>query len=263
MTALSTLGTLLGTLAAVVVGFSLHELSARWRLRREDRRVVARALAELLEVRFNLLVVPAVMSEIRKHLPISMPAQADLFFRAIFAGWVPGLEGLQQRYNDAVSAVAGTFPLLAYQLRSKDVLTPYLTRLRSALLQVAPLAEWWVKLEDQMTREVLAGLDDLLLKLAKEHGRKTLREVRSTLEKKAELPKELDELITGLFAQAQKMDEAGEGRPSPEMVEKFLEVMAPQIPGMGQGRPVQGSPQQSPQEPERPNGSGGKEVLHG
>lgn len=206
----------IGALCAVVVGFFLNELSSALRARREDRRTIGRALAEILEVRHCFAIFPTVLREIRKLSPVPIPAEAELFFRKIFAALIPGLESLQTRYDEAVSSVAGSFPLLAYQLRSKDAVAPYLSRVRQALPAAAPFAEFWVKLEDQITQRGVAALDELVLELARKHSRKTLRVTRQAIKQEFELPQQFSDLVKGAIAQAQKTDEANGGQPTSE-----------------------------------------------
>src|SRR5215471_20644831 len=115
--------------AGTLVGFALNELSYVLRGRREDKRKVGQALAELLEIRNEIRMMPEVMQTIRSLLPAPIPANAEFQIRLVFRTFIPNPEGLRQRYNEAVTSVAGAFPLLAYDLRAKDSMTPILTQL--------------------------------------------------------------------------------------------------------------------------------------
>ena len=111
-------------LAAVGLGWALHELSDVFKLRREDRRAAGKALAELLEVRHAIRAVPLVMGQIRERIPI--PPEAEGAVRAVFASLVAKvMEGVPERYSRAIDSLSGRLPLLAFQLRAKDQLDPF------------------------------------------------------------------------------------------------------------------------------------------
>jgi hypothetical protein len=54
-------------------------------------------------------------------MPATIPAQDEIMLRNVLWTFLfPNTEGMQKRYEDAVSTVAAFLPLLAYDLRSKD-----------------------------------------------------------------------------------------------------------------------------------------------
>jgi hypothetical protein len=193
--------TYIGSLVAVGLGWLLHEISDRLKIRREDRRAVGRALSEFLDVRHGIRAIPLYVEEIRKKYSIS-PQDAAML-RQVLEIFLPGVEQLQKRYNDAIDGVSGRLPLLAFDLRSKDFLSPTLRQLRLTVLQQNPeQADLWFKFEDEALRIALPRLDRLVLSLARLHGWRTWWQVRSTLKEPFVLPKEFEELISRMQAAA-------------------------------------------------------------
>ena len=212
----------LGTLA----GFVLNEVSHVWRLRLEDRRKVGQALAELLEIYRQIRAVPECMEVLRSKIPAPIPKQAEFQLRTMFRAFIPDVDALRQRYQTAVTAVAGAFPVLAYELRRKDMLTPIINQLSSVVgLPDEVGAGFLVKMEDQMVSEVCPVLKSLIQETASLHGRKTRKHVDEVLADKKELPKGFDNFISQAISQMtqqakqQKSPEAPQSPPQPSVPE--------------------------------------------
>jgi hypothetical protein len=187
--------------AGTLAGFMLNELSYVWRMRREDKRKVGQALAELLEIRRQIEAIPAIMDVLRSRIPAPIPAIAEFQIRAIYRALIPNVETLRQRYDAAVTAVAGAFPVLAFELRSKDMVTPLMTHL-SSMVADNTAAEMFVKMEDQIVQAIRPVLEDLIKQTASLHSRKARHDVDSLLRQKFELPKSFDRFISQALSQA-------------------------------------------------------------
>lgn len=197
----------IGTLLGLIVGFGLNEVSYFLRIRREDQRTISKTLAELLDVRHLLRFQPLAVETLKKALPVGIAAHDEVMLRNALSMFIPSTEGMQKRYEDAVSAVSAFLPLLAYDLRSKDVAGPLLGRLRSTLPIEPATAPLWLKMEDEVVKMALPKLEELILELAKLHSRKTAKEVATLLKKPTEAPTEFEQFlrqtILAMAAQAQ------------------------------------------------------------
>ncbi len=120
----------LGTLVGAIVGFGLNEASYLVRARREERHLLGRVLNELLEIRNQTKMMPTLMEALKSRIPAALPPATDFALRQMFRNMFSGLmQGIQERYDQAVSEVSGAFPVLAYELRAKDILVPLLRQL--------------------------------------------------------------------------------------------------------------------------------------
>jgi len=104
-----------GGIVTLLIGWCLEELGDRLRSRREERKPFARATADLLEMRHRFLSVRTALGEIKKHLQFSPDAESAL--RAYVDALLPQADDLQQRYNEAVSLVAGIDPISSPRTR--------------------------------------------------------------------------------------------------------------------------------------------------
>ena len=214
--ALLTMG---GTLLGIILGFGLNEASLFLRTRREDRRTISKTLVELLEVRHALRFLPLAVETLKKIIPTSIAAHDEVMLRNVLWTFVvPNLDGMQKRYEDAVSAVAAFLPLLAYDLRSKDMVGPLLGRLRSTVPIEPAAAPFWLKMEDEVVKFSLPKLEELIQQLAELHGVKTADDVRTRLKEAFEPPEDFEkflrEILSAMTAQAAQA-QAAQAPPNP------------------------------------------------
>jgi len=195
---------ILGALGGTITGFCLNELSYVLKSRREDQRTIGRALAELLEVMHFAEVVPETMKTFKNMLPASISPEHEIALRNAIEILLPSSDSLQKRYDDAVSSVSGAFPLLAYRLRSKDVIRPIIKTMRQAMSADSNAAKLWLNLEDKLVKATLPALKALILELAKRHGRATFKDVSSRLAKPNEISQEHTDILAPIFAQIQQ-----------------------------------------------------------
>lgn len=107
------------TVSAVLLGGAANEFSHYLADRRERKKAIARALADLLEVRLRFVSTDMVIRELGKLIALTALDQAQVrdVFNAVVGGWPQ----LVQRYNESVKVVASVAPILAFQLRSKEI----------------------------------------------------------------------------------------------------------------------------------------------
>jgi len=75
--------------------------------------------------------VDEVIGSIRSRFPAAFPTEVNFAVRQVLRALLPDPAALSKRFDEAVSAVAGPFPLLAFELRSKDALSRALSYLAS------------------------------------------------------------------------------------------------------------------------------------
>jgi hypothetical protein len=197
---------IVGTLAGTVVGFGVNEASYILRTRRDDRLRLGRVLNELLEIRSQTKMVPTVMELIRSRIPAALPPAADFALRQAFRAVLSGLtDQMQARYSQAVSEVSGAFPILAYRLRSKDILVSLLKQLSPFVPATdATAVEAWVKMEEELTHATLPVLEELIRSVASMCGRTVRKETDAILRRQFEPPKALDRFFSQVLAAAAK-----------------------------------------------------------
>jgi hypothetical protein len=192
--------TLVGTLLGLILGFCLNELSYFVRTRRDDRRTISKALAELLEVRHILRSLPLAVEALKRTLPSEIAAHEEVILRRVLRTFIPNAEGMQERYEEAVSAVSAFLPVLAFDLRSRDMVGPFLDWLHDAGPIEPNDAPFFLKLEDEIVRQAIPKLEELIKELATIHGWKTAKEVKILLMKPSESLQEFEIFLKGNFA---------------------------------------------------------------
>jgi hypothetical protein len=183
----------LGTIVAVFLGWFLNEVSHWLRLRGEQRKPLARAIADLLEIRHTIRGVSTILAEMKRHFPIA--PDAELALRKLLEEFIPETESLQKRYNEAVNLVAEVDPILAFRLRSRDEFTPFLRKVRPWFESENVTKPHVLQMEDKLSQMFLKILEELILELAKAHGLKTLWRTRKQLSKPVDISKEIGEFL--------------------------------------------------------------------
>jgi hypothetical protein len=171
-------------IVGVAAGWALNEVSQLFRVRREDRKAVGRALADLLEIRHRLIMVPKAVEELSKRFPI--PEQGQVFIGHALATLMP-TEALTKRYEESVSLVAGVDPLLGFRLQSQDLVSPLISQMRAAALNSGSAAAWQ-KFERWFLEQLVPELDKTVLDVAWLHGIVTWFRTRRRLNRLFQIP---------------------------------------------------------------------------
>jgi len=171
-------------IVALIVKMFLDEFGKDRQERRDEKAAVARTLAELLEMRYQLRGIALLQKSLRDWLtPLGMPAGGEVAIIAQFKDWLPAIDDLKGRYETAVSLIAATDPFLAFQLRSKDLGPSLLARLRKQVAADPKSILLWTLVEPELASALVADLDRLIRELAARHSRKAKKDVEGHLSK--------------------------------------------------------------------------------
>jgi len=187
-------------LIGVVLGSALSGMGEFIKERRERKRKVAIALADLLEIRHCIVAVDAILVEL--HERAGMPKEITPALRNFLDSNLPSNDGLDERYNNAVTQLAGYDPVLAFSLRSKNTLSPFLFSLRNLALQSGADPKEFEVIESQLRVVVTPTLNSAVVELACYHSWFTKRRVQRMVGKAAELPPEMTQLLDQIKAGA-------------------------------------------------------------
>lgn len=180
------------------------EISRRVTTVRETRENTARALVELLEIRRYLASFKVIKEQLETLAGGPIPNLLPAFHAFLPQFMVMDWDGLRTRYNTAINALAGLRPVLAYHLRSKDVIGPFLQQLGAAAFENPDIAQAWSLLDKIINTYGLSALTDSVLMLARKHGWLTLREAKKAIKDQDALPSELQTALREWIQEAMK-----------------------------------------------------------
>ncbi len=164
------------------------------RLRREDRRAIGRALANLMEIRHRLLGVKRISDEVTERFKLS--PQERLSSKSFLENILPDLQNLSEGYEKCVDTIASADPLLAFQLRSKDLLNPYISQIGSIASMDENSAAIWSRIEAQLIELANPEFERLILRLSRLHSWRTWFYARRYVKKPFEIPPEFEKLMS-------------------------------------------------------------------
>ena len=131
---------------------------------------------------------------------VEVPLQAMPALRTIFDSFLVPNDGIDERYNNAVSLLAGIDPLLAFSLRSKNTLPKVLASLRGLAIGSGANLEEFESVESSIRLAVVPNLNAAAMELARHHSWITKRRVRELVSQSEEIPPEVSQLLDQLKA---------------------------------------------------------------
>jgi hypothetical protein len=196
----------IGTVLGTIIGWSLNQWSQTITLRRDRRKALGRTLSDLLEIRHLVLAVPNAIKAF--SAVVAIPPEAELFMKTFFSGWlIPAGDSLAKRYDESVTVMAETNPVLSFRLRSKHLVFPWLDQLRRLTLQHGDkdAAAIMAELETSITKEYRSVLEELIEDIAAQYGRRALAEVKKLLTRpEMALPAGIEEKLKEALLKPQK-----------------------------------------------------------
>src|SRR5580658_8475241 len=90
-------------IATLLIGWFLSTFTSMWQSRRENRKALSKAIADLLEIRFRLLVEEALMKELKNLVPLSPNDEREA--RTMLLQVLPSTGDVSKRYDDTVTLI--------------------------------------------------------------------------------------------------------------------------------------------------------------
>lgn len=183
----------LGPLIGLVLGALLSGITSYFKARAERKRVIATALADLLEIRHRLVAADLMVKRLTAEFGAS-PAQITLV-RSLQDQLLPGTAQLDERYDNAVTLLSGIAPVLGFTLRSKNSFPKVLSALRNiATSNNADLAQFET-FESSLRAVATPSLEEAILELASAHSLPTWLKVKKLLANSAKSSPEVDQFF--------------------------------------------------------------------
>jgi hypothetical protein len=200
-------------LIAALFGWVLSSLSQYLLARRQRREAISRALSDLLEIRHQLIAVDATLKKIRETVPI--PPEAEAQVGPFLEQFLPNPEQLSRRYDESVSLIASVDPILAFSLRSKDLVRPTLQRLIAFMAQDVQAAIVGQTMKQALLPHVERELCRITKSLAWKRGPITRWRIGRVL-KSPEYPKAASEVLQAVMQEVEKQIQLQQKQQQPQ-----------------------------------------------
>jgi hypothetical protein len=198
--------------AALVIGWFLSAINPYLSERRERRKAIARALADLLEIRHRLVVIDSAVNELSKI--VSIPTEVEMQIRLVFQNLSAKWHQVGQQYSESVTLVKSIDPLLGFKLQSKDELQPMLSDMFAVVAETKDMkaVTIWKSINVVILREAESDLDELIKKLALKRSLWARWRVNKILGQRRTLPKGGDAIIEILRTEIAKENTPEQGK---------------------------------------------------
>lgn len=190
----------------LLLGWCLNSFTPIFQERRDNRKAVGKAIADLLEIRHDLYARQMAMEEIKKIGSLT-PADERVIWN-MFSKALPQPPDLSKRYDEAVTLIAASDPLLGFQLRSKDYISKVGSILAQIEIQAGQSISMLSEMEAQIYRAAIPHINEVVLDLSRRHGLFTWFQTRRFLKKTVAAPKEAEDLMSSLKAEIEKAKNA-------------------------------------------------------
>ena len=169
-----------------VLGWVLNQLSQWLLVRRDEKKALARAVADLLEIRHRLLALPKVTEFLSQHF--GLPQEGHTLIKVVMSQLMPPDADLSKRYAESVTLVSATNPILGFRLRSQDHVSPVLEQLRKIALSDPRAMVAQAKVEKEILEQLLPNFEKLISELAWSHSILTWWRARQQMKRSFVLP---------------------------------------------------------------------------
>ena len=192
------------SIVALVIGWFLSTINPYLSERRERRKAIARALADLLEIRHRLGKVEHAIDTIKRI--VNIPPEVEIQLHIVFQTHFAKLQVVGQQYAESVNLVKSIDPILGFKLQSKDELQPMLNNVFALIAQTndPKAAAVWKNVNLVILKEAERDLNELIKKLALKRSIWARLRVNKILAPNQELPKGTDDILDILRAELAK-----------------------------------------------------------
>jgi hypothetical protein len=196
------------SIANILIGFLIAQLTGYSAERRERRKAASCALSDLLMVRHQLFGLEEIVENLG-NIVGNVPEHEKSQLRVAFNSLLPKWEELHSRYDHSVTTLAGLDPLLAFELRSKDFILPTLNCMHSLMAQDPQAAALIGPIfKANVLDKIKPVLDKSLVSLAKKKNLLCWYQIWRFVKKGGRISDELAEFLKSIQAIVEKQKAA-------------------------------------------------------
>lgn len=173
-------------LVGVLIGSILAGAGSVIRSRLERKRLIARALSELLEIRHQMIALDRVITLLASQLQI--PAEAMPVIRGLISSIAPMDSGVHQRYEEVVTLLSGEDPLLGFHLRARCSILTFIESIRTSGIEHGVEPEFIEKIGSEVSSLIIPELNKVILLVGRKHSFITWWKLKGILNKSEEIP---------------------------------------------------------------------------
>ena len=180
-------------LLGVLIGAILTGTGSMIRDRLERKRLIGRALSELLEIRHQMVALDRVLTLMARQLEI--PPEAMPIVRNLVRSIVPMDSEVHRRYEEVVTVLSGEDPLLGFYLRSRCGILTFTESMRTSGIEHGVEPETIEKIGSELSSLLIPELNKVVLLVGRKHSIITWWKVREILNKSNEIPSNIADFM--------------------------------------------------------------------
>ena len=180
----------------LIIGWLLNESSNGLQLRKRNKEALSCVITDLLEIRHVIKTISILFNEVQVRLDISEQDLAQL--KVLIGSILPKQEALHKRYDESVTQLAKSNPMLAFELRNKNMILPYLENLERLVVGDIDTLTQVKKMEKKLYTIIIPDLEKAIKRLSFKFGFITYCRIWRLFRKPASISGELEEMLDDL-----------------------------------------------------------------
>lgn len=183
-------------IVALIIGWLLNESSRTIQSRKINKEAISCAIADLLEIRHVINGASLLFEEM--HCRFSLSEQDMAQIKVLIGSMLPKQEALHQRYEESVTQLAKNNPLLAFELRSRNMILPYLESLEQLAGGDMEALILLKQIDSKLRTIIVPELERVIKSLALKFSILTYFNISIRFRKPQHIPEELENLLNEL-----------------------------------------------------------------
>jgi len=173
-------------IAGILLGWFLNETSQRFGKKKEEKKSLSKAIAELLEIRHSMLGIIAAINVFKQKFDIPNEIWSiirPLIYNFAFQNKLIDKDVISTRYNSAVDSICELDPLLGFRLRNKDILSSMINIFDTIADQDDVEEHTLYEVRELIISSFAPLLEETIISLAKKYSFFTSLRIRGYLKK--------------------------------------------------------------------------------
>lgn len=183
-------------IGTLIIGWLLNESSKSIQYRKVNKEAMSCTIADLLEVHHEINGTTLLFEEIQRRFSLSEQDMAQL--KILISSTIPKQEVLHKRYEESVTLLAKSNPLLAFNLRSKNMIFSHLESLEQLANGDLETLIYLKKVDSKLRTIVIPELEKTIKSLALKYSVLTYLKIFFRFKKPTCIPEELERFLSDI-----------------------------------------------------------------
>ncbi len=189
----SVIFTIIFPVITLVIGWLLNVLYRYFIANYERHGAIGQTLSNLLLIRSHMANIQVFSNYITTRMKPPLPTIPE--YKKLYREIFPFYDEAHQKINDSITVIASSDPVLASKLRLNELGVDIFSKLSSKVESYDDEDRLFLDFISNIDDKILPYLDDIILKLAKKHGKLTHFRAKRFMREKIDVTGDMDSAL--------------------------------------------------------------------